>query len=1255
MKRFLSILLMLAMVVPLFTVLLTLGVFAETAAVYDKPTHTDETDGSVGLTFDGTVDNGKTCADDNYRPTKRFSDVPHTFQAWVYLPEAYESTSAGVIMGNKTANNDTRGAHLTFSLGGNRVPQILYYDDLLVDHEVKFTKSAIPVGKWTMLTVVWDGETGYVSCYLNGVLSEQASFLPDLHEHVNELPLALGGDYTMMNTSYFRGGLQDDSLYATARTAAEVKADYQKGVNVNDPELLCHYDVDASDKGKDIADASGNGNDLQYSKTWLTEEDMEAIRANYSFTPSYAFAAIGDTQKTTYREAITNAITTPTAENSATYRMYKWLVDNKTSRNIQLVMGMGDITDANLAPEWALMQQAVAQMDTAGMNYTLIRGNHDSYTNTKEGYTGLGDTGFDTYFGKNATGSAYYKQVSDHGGFYDTNSVRNTYRKLTVGNTKWLIICLDYRASNSVMTWAGNLCASNPDHKVIITTHIYLNAEGEPISYGGLSDSPNNGDDKWNKLASQYANVEMVLSGHIGSERLVTTQVKGVNGNTVTQMLIDSQDSDGSLGGCGYVALYRFNADGSEFYTEYYSVEKDRYLLTANQFYVDLEAEGTEQTLIDWDPLRGNQPSGSGTEASPYLISHVKHLVWMAYQVEYNDHKVYFTNTYFKQVCDIDLQGYLLQSIGGYFKTATGSSADLNAKAFGGHYDGGGYVIKNGTIVPCHPDKSLNKRKQFGLFGCIYGATIENVVLEDVCIVGRGPTGGIVGKAMAPWDGSADVGFNKIISCHVGEGVELRTWHPAPVYNAEYDGEYKMAVGGICGIAYATLIQGCTAANTFRTSGVFSGMLGGIAGTAGYNTVIDHCAFTGGIEVMDTHYAASVSIGGIVGCMSPHRGSFVDVDHNRAPMVGGLKISNCYNTGYYEFKGTVAVDVVDKTNGYNINNKNIHWGGMIGHAGSMLEIPATAEEPYPYLIENCYNLYAEQRGELEKSTGKYVTGGIIGRSTANKTVSNAYWLKNCYSVKVDAGGLNGTTSTNEYRCDATGLTSGGLPATQVVPGSTVATRTVEQMRADVLNIDVGIARIRDGVEEAAVWYFGSGVPTVASVKAGDFYLNTETGKAYVYLPYQVNEVYDYSEWMLMAGLSGERGSRWYTGIGMPSLQNVLVGDMYMDTQSGDVYRYNGGAWLPAGNLSGPQGEPGEQGIQGEKGDKGDAGEKGADGADGTQSDSPNAGSMSSSSDRTPTKQGNNILAVVALVIGLVLLVGNVVFVIFYFVSKKEKA
>ena len=931
--------------------------------------------------------------------------------------------------------------------------------------------------------------------------------------------------------------------------------------------------------------------------------------------------------------------------------MYKWLVDNQEEKNLKLVMGMGDITDANHDPEWQLIKPAIEQMNAAGLPYTLVRGNHDTYNSVRDGYTGRGDAGFDDYFGP---GTPYFEQIKKSGGFYSDSTAKNAYYRLEVGGTKWLILCMDYRANDSVLTWMGNLCNTYSDHKVIITTHIYLNAEGDPISYGNLSDSPNNGDDKWNKLAAKYPNVEMVLSGHIGSDRLATTQVKGNHGNTVTQMLIDPQDVDGHLKGVGFITMFYFNEDGTEFYTEFYSSEKNAYFMNENQFYVDLEAEGEELIATRLDMARGVKPSGKGTESEPYLVSKPEHLAWMAYQVDANDHMVWFDNTYFKQICDIDLQGHVLQSIGGYFKTATGSSADLNAKAFGGHYDGGGFVIKNGTITAAQPDIYLNKRKQFGLFGCIYGATIENVVLEDVCIVGRGPTGGIVGKAMAPWDGSADVGFNKIISCHVGEGVELRTWHPAPVYNAEYDGECKMAVGGICGIAYATLIQGCTAANTFRTSGVFSSMLGGIAGTAGYNTVIDHCAFTGGIEVMDTHYAASVSIGGIVGCMSPHRGSFVDVDHNRAPMVGGLKISNCYNTGYYEFKGTVAVDVVDKTNGYNINNKNIHWGGIIGHAGSMLEIPATAEEPYPYLIENCYNLYAEQRGELEKSTGKYVTGGIIGRSTANKTVSNAYWLKNCYSVKVDAGGLNGTTSTNEYRCDATGLTSGGLPATQVVPGSTVATGTVEQMRADVLNIDVGIARIRDGVEEAAVWYFGSGVPTVASVKAGDLYLDVATGNASVYLPYRVNEIYDYSAWMSLGTLKGADGedgkdgavgavgNKWYTGTTGPNLSSANAGDMYMNTKDGNVYRYTGSAWALVGCLMGPKGQDGKDGKDGE------------DGKNASLSDSVNTNNSNGADLKANTADtGGNGLAIAAIVIAVVLGVGNVALFVVFLLKKKK--
>ncbi len=1323
MKRFLAILLTVTMIVPMMTVFLSLGGSAA-EAVYDKPLST--TDAAAGLTFDGTVDNGKNCADDNYRALKRLREVPHTFQAWVYIPEAYQSTSPGTVISNYTTKNDTRGAYISLEITKNRVPMIAYFDDILVDHEVKFKKSAVPVAKWTMVTIVWDGETGYVSCYLNGKLSESVCFLPDMDVHVIECPMAIGGDFRTMNTNYFKGGLQDLSMYSTARTAEQVAADYEKGVNISDPELLCHYDVDASDDGQDVADASGHGYTMYYSKTWLTEEEMEAIRAQYTFTPSYSFAAIGDTQKTTYREAITKRITTPTAANSATYRMYQWLAENKAEKNIQMVMGMGDITDANLDPEWALIKASISQLDDAGVAYTLIRGNHDSYTYTNSGYVGRGDEGFDEYFG---SGTAYYGQIANHGGFYDSSSVRNIYYRLEVNGTKWMIIGLDYRANDSVMAWAGNLCNTYSDHKVIITTHIYLNAEGDPISYGGLSDSPNNGDDKWNKLAAKYSNVEMVLSGHIGSDRLVTTQVKGVNGNTVTQMLIDSQDSDGMLGGMGYIALYRFNADGSEFYTEYYSVEKDRYMLTANQFYVDLEAEGEELEATKWDLQRGRKPSGNGTEEEPFIISHPEHLAWMAYQVDATDHAVCFYQHHFVQVCDIDLQGNVIQSIGGYFKNATGDASALNVKAFGGHYNGNGYVIKNGTITPCHPDQSFNKRKQFGLFGCIYGATIENVTLEDVVVVGRGPTGAIVGKAMAPWDGSGHAKFNQIIGCHVGEGVEIRTWHPDMIYDATYDGAFRAGVvGGICGIAYATTIQGCTAENTIRVSGPF-GMVGGIAGTAGYNTVIDHCAFAGGIELVDTTYAASVSIGGIVGCMSPHTGSQPDQDRI-SPMAGTLHITNCYNSGYYEYTGDVAITVVDTAKGYNRNNKNIHWGGIIGHAGSMIEIEPTDTVPMPYLIENCYNLYSETRGTLEQSTAKYVTGGIVGRSVANVNSSSVFWLKNCHSVKVDAGGLSTTTSTNEYRCDATGLSSEGKAAVQVVQDAegngTVYTKTLEQMRLDILAIDAMILRIQSGTEEVgATWRVGKGAP-VATANVGDLYLDTDTGDVYLYLSEAVNGVYAYTAWPLVAnikgadgidgtngadgadgigntwtvgdgvpvalanagdmyydkvscnvyqfrngvwklvgnlkgadgqdgvpGQNGQDGNRWYTGTVYPSITAAhRVGDMYMNTATGEIYRFSGTIWASIGNLTGPKGEQGEVGPRGEKG------EKGEDGADAALSDSSNTADTKLTVDDSAAKSKPNKsdgLALAALIIGIVLLIGNAVFMVLYFLGKKKKA
>jgi hypothetical protein len=46
------------------------------------------------------------------------------------------------------------------------------------------------------------------------------------------------------------------------------------------------------------------------------------------------------------------------------------------------------------------------------------------------------------------------------------------------------------------------------------------------------------------------------------------------------------------------------------------------------------------------------------------------------------------------------------------------------------------------------------------------------------------------------------------------------------------------------------------------------------------------------------------------------------------------------------------------------------------------------------------------------------------------------------------------------------------------------------------------------------------------------------------------------------GSTGDRGSIWYTGSGVPGyIPGQMVGDMYLDTATGIVWRFNGDMWL----------------------------------------------------------------------------------------------
>ena len=133
-----------------------------------------------------------------------------------------------------------------------------------------------------------------------------------------------------------------------------------------------------------------------------------------------------------------------------------------------------------------------------------------------------------------------------------------------------------------------------------------------------------------------------------------------------------------------------------------------------------------------------NDLQGSGTEASPYLISSAQALEALAEQV--NDGTLKTEGVYFRQTADIDLSSFKNNSwvpIGNI--TGSGGSTD---RTFDGIYDGNGFRIKNFVFED-------TTRKYYGLFGLLSeSAVIKNLTLDKSCsVTARTYVGGLVSRA----------------------------------------------------------------------------------------------------------------------------------------------------------------------------------------------------------------------------------------------------------------------------------------------------------------------------------------------------------------------------------------------------------------------------------------------------------------------------------------------------------------------------
>ena len=211
-----------------------------------------------------------------------------------------------------------------------------------------------------------------------------------------------------------------------------------------------------------------------------------------------------------------------------------WLVKQKVSFATQT----GDLVnwDTTDHRQMKMAKTGMNVLHKAGIPYSIAVGNHDTMA------TGVGGSARDpkrTYQLQRDTRTfnASFK-ASDFtrvGGVFEAGKVDNVYATYEAGGVKWMVLTLEFCARPAVVKWAKSVVASHPHHNVLISTHSYQSGNGGiDKSNQGYGDT--SGQQLFNQLVSQYPNVKMVFSGHVGKAAKARVDT-GVKGNKIYSFL----------------------------------------------------------------------------------------------------------------------------------------------------------------------------------------------------------------------------------------------------------------------------------------------------------------------------------------------------------------------------------------------------------------------------------------------------------------------------------------------------------------------------------------------------------------------------------------------------------------------------------------------------------------------------------------------------------------------------------------------
>lgn len=545
---------------------------------------------SIGSKFSkGTIkDEGQGISfssDDRLQMTEKFDKLPITVSAEIKLDPIKNNTkSYGLLL----SNNDLWNLSLGYEINKNGNPQAVFgtlYESKGLKHFKEyacvFDKVNVATGKKLDISFVTDVENAKITCYIDGVAKQTVSVnsavsLSD--DRISVHPYVVGGDHLGSNYNYFRGTMYELSVWSDVRTPEEITQDIAKVKALDDEALMAHYEFYGRTPNTFGGDMSKYDNNLDSIALWLDESVVTDVNDE-----DYCFAVVPDTQMLSYQyyKSLTDT--------NSVANVYDWLLANKDEKNIKYVIGVGDITELSVKDEYNNVKEHLYKL-SGKLPFSLVMGNHDKYDFQKQGYKP--DKMSDFLFNKTFCDDTYIAELD---GRYGEGDVSNSYNAFTVGETKWLLLNIDFGPTDEMLNWACDVVEQYPDHKVIVVTHAYLYRDGSTLDANecypasGHNASFNDGDAIFEKLVKKYENIELVLCGHDPWDHIVCSQAKGESGNTVTQLLIDSQYMDKYYGATEMIALLYFSPDGETMTVRYYSIAKEMYGSILSQFTISLK------------------------------------------------------------------------------------------------------------------------------------------------------------------------------------------------------------------------------------------------------------------------------------------------------------------------------------------------------------------------------------------------------------------------------------------------------------------------------------------------------------------------------------------------------------------------------------------------------------------------------------------------------------------------------------------